>query len=112
MLGRVGSSTAAILLVAFSLFGQTFQAKVVGISDGDTITVYDGTRQTRIRLEGIDCPESGADFSNKAIKQSSSPPISSSASGCASRARSGISTGVSLQNGSPGPVRPVVVLEA
>ncbi len=66
MLGRVGLSIAAILLVAFSLFGQSFQAKVVGISDGDTITVYDGGQQTRIRLEAIDCPENGADFSSRA----------------------------------------------
>lgn len=43
-----------------------FSAKVVGVADGDTITVYDGTKQTKIRLEGIDCPEEGADFSKKA----------------------------------------------
>ena len=48
------------------LSAQTFTAKVVGVHDGDTITVYDGREQTRIRLDGIDCPETGADFSNRA----------------------------------------------
>jgi endonuclease YncB( thermonuclease family) len=54
---------AAFLLLALS---QSFTAQVVGVHDGDTITVYDGRDQTRIRLEGIDCPESGADFSRRA----------------------------------------------
>ena len=59
---------AAIALVwlGTSAFVQTFDAKVVGGSDGDTITVYDGREQTRIRLDGIDCPETGADFSQRA----------------------------------------------
>ncbi len=34
-----------------------FQARVVGIQDGDTITVLYNQRQIRIRLDGIDCPE-------------------------------------------------------
>ncbi|MEX2285817.1 MAG: thermonuclease family protein, partial [Planctomycetaceae bacterium] len=34
--------------------------KVVGVTDGDTITVLDGSKtQHKIRLEGIDAPESG-----------------------------------------------------
>ena len=39
---------AAIALVwlATSAFVQTFDAKVVGVSDGDTITVYDDREQT------------------------------------------------------------------
>jgi endonuclease YncB( thermonuclease family) len=45
---------------------QTFTAEVVGVSDGDTITVYDGRQQTTIRVEGIDCPDDGADFSQRA----------------------------------------------
>ena len=41
----------------------------MGISDGDTITVLDDTRtQHKIRLWGIDCPESGQDFGTKAKK--------------------------------------------
>jgi len=39
----------ALGLVALALFAsaQTFTAKVVGVHDGDTITVYDGREQTR-----------------------------------------------------------------
>ncbi len=71
VIARLVFCTTAVLTVATSVPAQTFQAKVVGISDGDTIKVYDikvydGQTQTRIRLEGIDCPESGADFSNRA----------------------------------------------
>ena len=36
---------------------ERFDAKVVGVADGDTITVLrDGREQIRIRLDGIDCP--------------------------------------------------------
>lgn len=48
------------------------EAKVVGISDGDTITVVIDGEQNKIRLYGIDSPESGQDFgqaAKKAIKQ-------------------------------------------
>ena len=53
-------------LLSWILSAQTFTAKVVGVHDGDTITVYDGREQTRIRLDGIDCLETRADFSNRA----------------------------------------------
>lgn len=44
--------------------------KVVGVTDGDTITVLrDGHDQIKIRLYGIDAPESGQPF-GKAAKQS------------------------------------------
>ena len=51
---------------------QPYQAKVVGIADGDTITVLQGTTQIRIRLYGIDCPESHQAFGNKAKQFTSS----------------------------------------
>lgn len=39
-------------------YGETLQGKVVGISDGDTITVLDSSKtQHKIRLAGIDAPE-------------------------------------------------------
>src|SRR5262249_45594722 len=41
----------------------TLTGKVVGISDGDTITVLDADRrQHKIRLTGIDAPEHDQDF--------------------------------------------------
>lgn len=50
------------LLLLLALPAQTQQAltgKVVGVSDGDTITILaDGQRQVKVRLHGIDAPES------------------------------------------------------
>jgi endonuclease YncB( thermonuclease family) len=49
---------------------QTIIGKVVGVSDGDTITVLDKQkRQHKVRLEGIDAPKSAQDFGSRA-KQS------------------------------------------
>jgi endonuclease YncB( thermonuclease family) len=39
---------------------------VVGVSDGDTITVLEGTTQYKIRLSGVDAPESKQPFGQKA----------------------------------------------
>jgi endonuclease YncB( thermonuclease family) len=40
---------------------------VVGVSDGDTITILDsGNRQHKIRLEGIDAPESNQGYGSRA----------------------------------------------
>jgi endonuclease YncB( thermonuclease family) len=62
------------LLILFapllSASAQTITGKVVGVSDGDTITVLDGNNQQhKIRLDGIDAPESHQDFGSRA-KQS------------------------------------------
>jgi endonuclease YncB( thermonuclease family) len=49
---------------------QPIIGKVIGVSDGDTITVLDDQkRQHKIRLEGIDAPESKQDYGSRA-KQS------------------------------------------
>jgi endonuclease YncB( thermonuclease family) len=45
---------------------HSFQAKVVKIADGDTITVLLDKTQHKIRLEGIDAPEKGQPFGTKA----------------------------------------------
>lgn len=48
---------------------QTINGKVVGVHDGDSITVLtDGKNQIKVRLEGIDAPELGQPF-GKASKQ-------------------------------------------
>jgi len=50
--------------------GETLRGKVVGVLDGDTITVLDGyRRQHRIRLHQIDAPEKDQDYGTRA-KQS------------------------------------------
>ncbi len=51
------------------LFCQTqiIQGKIIDIDDGDTFTILTADHtQYKIRLNGIDCPEKGQDFSKKA----------------------------------------------
>lgn len=66
---------ALLLSVLFSfpaLAAQVIEGKVVGISDGDTITVLtDEKRQVKIRLYGVDCPESKQAYGTRARQSSS-----------------------------------------
>ena len=58
-----------LLLLLATLTAQAFEftGKVVGVSDGDTITVlYQGNKQFKIRLLAIDTPESGQAYGDKA----------------------------------------------
>jgi endonuclease YncB( thermonuclease family) len=56
-----------VLLAASPAWGADYSARVVGISDGDTITVLTADKvQHRIRLHGIDAPETGQDFGTRA----------------------------------------------
>jgi micrococcal nuclease len=43
-----------------------WQGKVVGVSDGDTITVMHDGKGEKIRIYGVDCPEGHQDFGSKA----------------------------------------------
>lgn len=61
---------ATLLYLSAVAQPQTITGKVVGVSDGDTITVLDEQkRQHKIRLDGIDAPESSQDFGSRS-KQS------------------------------------------
>lgn len=55
-----------ILAFSFNAFPKTITARVVGISDGDTIKVLVDNREIRIRLYGIDCPEKNQAFGKRA----------------------------------------------
>jgi endonuclease YncB( thermonuclease family) len=44
----------------------TWIGKVMGVSDGDTITVLHDGKAEKIRLYGIDCPEKGQAFGKRA----------------------------------------------
>ena len=56
-----------IVTVLTSSAATSISGKVVSVADGDTITVLDGdNRQTKIRLHGIDCPESAQPFGTTA----------------------------------------------
>jgi endonuclease YncB( thermonuclease family) len=61
---------SAVLLILAGCQGAAadFSARVVGISDGDTLTVLTADRrQVKVRLHGIDAPETGQDFGARAI---------------------------------------------
>ena len=49
-----------------TLYAEDFTGNVVGISDGDTIRVMHNGAAERIRLWGIDCPESKQPFGTRA----------------------------------------------
>lgn len=57
----------ALAVVGLSLsVASAFEVHVVGVSDGDTITVLDGNKvQHKIRVAGIDAPEKSQDFGNR-----------------------------------------------
>jgi endonuclease YncB( thermonuclease family) len=65
MIARLALFAAA---VCGALFAQNaaFTARVIGISDGDTIKVLEDGVSKRIRFWGIDCPESTQAFGTKA----------------------------------------------
>lgn len=52
-----------LLALPLTCLGDVIVGKVVGISDGDTLTVLDsGNRQYKIRLSAIDAPEKNQPF--------------------------------------------------
>lgn len=56
------------LLTGAALAAEPVPAKVVGVHDGDSITVVAGEKQIKVRLLSIDAPELGQPF-GKAAKQ-------------------------------------------
>lgn len=53
-------------LLALQAPAWSFEAIVIGVSDGDTITVLDAQKnQHKIRLAGIDAPEKAQDYGNR-----------------------------------------------
>lgn len=61
------------LIITFSILLTTsyvgaYQARVIGITDGDSITVLHEGKQVKLRLHGIDCPELHQDFGRAAKK--------------------------------------------
>src|SRR3972149_9873128 len=61
-----------IFFLAQNVSCKRTSGKVVSVDDGDSIQVLYGRRMERIRLYGIDCPERGQPFSDKAKQFTSS----------------------------------------
>lgn len=56
----------ALILSASQVFADVVTGKVVGVTDGDTITVLDsGQQQHKIRVSGIDAPEKKQPFGQR-----------------------------------------------
>ena len=59
-----------VLLLLFLLPNTTqaasFTAKVISVHDGDSLTVIHNNKNTKIRLQGIDCPELAQAYGKKA----------------------------------------------
>lgn len=60
----------AAVLAAFATLAAAapgeFRGTVVGVSDGDTLTVLHDRRPEKVRLHGIDAPEKGQPFGERA----------------------------------------------
>ncbi len=63
VIGRV--IILSLLLASSGLAGE-FSGTVVGVLDGDTIEVVHARQTERIRLSGIDCPEKGQAYGQRA----------------------------------------------
>jgi len=55
--------------LSWPIWAVTLQGKVIGVSDGDTITVLDENRVAhKVRLAGIDAPEKAQAFGDRSKK--------------------------------------------
>ena len=59
-------SLVLLFLTTLPCHALAWSGKVIGIANGDTITVLRDKKHVRIRLYGIDCPERYQAFSKKA----------------------------------------------
>jgi endonuclease YncB( thermonuclease family) len=57
---------AVLALTAPAAAVDRFAGTVIGVADGDTITVLRDRTPVKIRLDGVDAPESGQDFGQRA----------------------------------------------
>jgi micrococcal nuclease len=57
---------AAISLLPSPALAEEWQGKVVGVADGDTLTVLRDKTPVKIRLQAVDCPEKAQPFGTKA----------------------------------------------
>jgi endonuclease YncB( thermonuclease family) len=62
----LGCGAAIALLASTAVAAASFSGRVVSVSDGDTIAVMRDGRAQRVRLHGIDCPESGQAYGTRA----------------------------------------------
>jgi micrococcal nuclease len=54
-----------LILLSSTCLGAELQGKVTSITDGDTVKVFDGIQEVKIRLSNIDAPESKQAFGTR-----------------------------------------------
>lgn len=63
---RIMSALSMLLAMSITVHVETLLGRVVGVADGDTVTVLDGmNEQHKIRLMGIDAPEKKQAFGSR-----------------------------------------------
>src|SRR4051795_10630742 len=61
-----------VVVLVSPVAAADYPARVVGVSDGGTLTVLrDGRTQVKVRLHGIDAPETGQAFGSRAKEAAS-----------------------------------------
>lgn len=65
MRALVWSCVLSVMLAGVAA-AEEFSGRVVGVADGDTITVLAGREQRKVRLAGVDAPERGQAFGQRA----------------------------------------------
>jgi micrococcal nuclease len=65
----IAALLAATLCLTAHAATERFTGRVVSVADGDTIGVIRDGYATPVRLDGIDCPESGQPFSQRARRR-------------------------------------------
>ena len=68
----IAGIAASLVVASPPALSEEFSGPVVGVSDGDTLTVLHDGHPERLRLNGIDCPEKRQAFGSRAKHLTSS----------------------------------------
>jgi endonuclease YncB( thermonuclease family) len=69
MIAKAAICAGLILIFPIAAFSETLIGRIVGVADGDTITLLDAQRsQHKVRLMGIDAPEKNQPFGHESKK--------------------------------------------
>jgi endonuclease YncB( thermonuclease family) len=60
-----------LILFPLAVLAANLSSKVIGVLDGDTIEVLHDQKTERVKLHGIDCPEKGQAFAQRAEQATS-----------------------------------------
>lgn len=58
-----------IFILSLPVYSEEFEGKVISVMDGDTVRVLVGSKQVKVRLFGIDAPESKQAFGKQSERE-------------------------------------------